>query len=85
MGINNKSEIKFLMLNKRNAQHFIKSIKIKFKNVQIINQKYEILNENESILFPLVDDQELLGNLSDFIENFFFFKFVFRKGFPNLI
>ena len=84
MGINNKSEIKFLMLNKRNAQHFIKSIKIKFKNVQIINQKYEILNENESILFPLVDDQELLGNLSDFIENFFFFKFVFRKGVPNL-
>ena len=46
MGINDKTEIKFLMLKKRDAQQFIKSIKSKFKTVQIINKKwFEILEE----------------------------------------
>jgi len=84
MRINEKPEIRFLMLRKRDAQHFIQSIKDKFKNVQIIDQKYEILYENEYILFPLIDDQEHLGNLYDFIEKKFIFKLVYRKGVPNL-
>ena len=84
MGINDKPEIKFLMLKKRDAQHFIKSIKIKFKNVQIINKKYEILNENKYVLFPLVDNQDLLEILSEFIGETFIFKLVYRKGILNL-
>ncbi|KKL55484.1 hypothetical protein LCGC14_2254940 [marine sediment metagenome] len=84
MGINNKPEIKFLMLKKRDAQQFITSIKGKFKNVQIINQKYKILYENEYILFPLVDDQDLPEFLSDFIEKNFNFKLIYRKGIQNL-
>jgi len=84
MRINEKHEIRFLMLRKRVAQHFIQSIKVKFKNVQIIDQKYEILYENEYILFPLIDDQEHLGDLYDFIEKKFIFKLVYRKGVPNL-
>ena len=84
MGINDKAEIKFLMLKKRDAQQFIKSIKKKLKNVQIINQKYEILYENEYILLPLVDDQDLLEILSDFIEKNFNFKIIYRKSIQNL-
>ena len=84
MGINDKPEIKFLMLKKRDAQQFITSIKSKFKNVQIINQKYEILYDYEYVLFPLVDDQDLTEHLSDLIEKKFNFKIIYRKGIKNL-
>ncbi len=74
--MNNKAEIKFIKLKKKDTQQFIKSIKNKFKNVQFINQKYKILYENEYALFPLIEDQDLIDKLTNFAGKNFYFKII---------
>lgn len=82
--MNNKAETKFIKLKKKDAQQFIKSLKNKFKNVQFINQKYKIFYENDFILFPLVENQEIIEKLTDFVKIYFNSKVISKKGLPNL-
>jgi len=82
--MNNKAETKFIKLKKKDAQQFIKSLKNKFKNVQFINQKYKIFYENDYILFPLVENRELIEKLTDFVKIYFNSKVISKKGLLNL-
>ncbi len=83
MGKNNKTKIRFLKLEKKDGQKFIKKIKYYFKNVQLINQKYKLLYENEFILFPLVENQDLINKLIKFIEKNVDFEIIFKEGITN--
>ncbi len=84
MKINNNTKIKFLRLEKKDGQQFIKLIKNKFKNVQLLNKHYKILNEKEYLLFPLVENQDLIDKLIIFLENNFNFKIVSKEALPTL-
>ncbi len=82
--MNNKAETKFIRLKKKDAQQFIKSIKNKFKNIQIINLKYKILYENDDVLFPLIEDQDLIDKLTVFAVKKFSVNVISTKGIHNL-
>ena len=84
MKINYNTKIKFLRLKKKDGQQFIKLIKNRFKNVQLINSYYKILNEKEYLLFPLVENQDLIDKLITFLEKNFNFKIISKETLPNL-
>lgn len=84
MKINYNTKIKFLRLKKKDGQQFIKLIKNRFKNVQLINNYYKILNEKEYLLFPLVENQDLIDKLITFLEKNFNFKIISKEALPNL-
>jgi len=71
---------KYLKIEKINGQEFIKIINRDFKNQSIIDKRYKILNEKENILFPLIDDDELINSLIKLIEDRFSFKIISKKG-----
>ncbi|MBY8989374.1 MAG: class I SAM-dependent methyltransferase family protein [Candidatus Lokiarchaeota archaeon] len=81
--LNKKEEISFLKLKKTNAQYFIQIIKDQFKDDSIIDQKYKIEHKNNDILFPLVDNKEVIDKLVNAIENHIQFKLVSKEGIYN--
>ncbi len=60
MESNNKQDITYIKLKKEDGQQFINSIKENLKNTQIVNPKFKILHENDYILYPIVEDQDIL-------------------------
>lgn len=81
--LNKKEEISFLKLKKTNAQYFIQIIKDQFKDDSIIDQKYKIEHMNNDILFPLVDNKDVIDKLIKVIENLIQFELVSKEGIPN--
>ena len=81
--LNKKDEICFLKLKKMDAQDFIQIIKDQFKSNSIIDQKYKTEYKYNYILFPLVDNKEIIDKLVKTIENLIQFELVSNKGFKN--
>ena len=72
--------IKFIKIEKTNGQEFIKFISRKFKNQAVLDKGFKTLKENEYILFPLVDNDEMINHLIELIGSKFFFKIITKKG-----
>lgn len=73
----------FIKIEKRNAQKFLQKINQKIKNKLIINQKIQIIKDNDYIFFPLIDDTELINQLKKLIRNDFDFEITSRIGVSN--
>ncbi len=83
MRIDNKSEIQYFKLKMEDGQAFINFLKKKFKNTQIINQKYKLLHENEYILFPFVKNQVLIDKVVALVDKEFNFELISKEGIIN--
>ncbi|MFW9941457.1 MAG: class I SAM-dependent methyltransferase family protein [Candidatus Thorarchaeota archaeon] len=80
---NNKVKIRFIKLKKIDAQAFIQFIKDHFKFDSIINQKYKVEHIENNILFPLVENREIVDKLVRMIDSLISFDFVFKEGISN--
>lgn len=76
-------KIQYLKIKKENGQEFIKLINREFKNDQIINRKYKIFIENDFILFPLIDNEDLINRMKNVIDKKTRFGLIQKKGLPN--
>lgn len=76
-------DINYLKTKKENGQTFIKLISRKFKNYELIDKKHKILRENDYILFPLIDNNYLIDELTESIGNTFGFKIISKKAILN--
>lgn len=81
--ISKKVEINFIKLRKIDSQCFIRLIKDNFKVDTVINKKYKISHEDKYVLFPLVENKEIIDKLIKTISNPISFKLVYRKGIIN--
>ena len=79
-----EKQIKYIKIDKSNGQDFIYNINIRFKNQPVIDKKYIILKEKDSLLFPLVDNKELIHELVKFFENKFELEVLSREGIPDI-
>ena len=76
-------EIQFFKIGKENGQKFLKLIKEKFKDQDIINKNYKVIKENDYIFFPLVDDVQLLNKLEKLLEHNFDYQIITKKAIQN--
>ncbi|MCK4285981.1 MAG: hypothetical protein KAX18_07250, partial [Candidatus Lokiarchaeota archaeon] len=60
---NNKVEITFIKVEKTDAQYIIQLLKEHFKNDSVVDQKYKISYEDKFVLFPLVENKEIIDKL----------------------
>jgi tRNA (guanine37-N1)-methyltransferase len=75
-----EKQIRFIKIDKINGQDFIRSINTHFKNQPIIDKRYKILKEKEIILFPLLDNNEMINDLVKFLEDKYNIEIISRKG-----
>lgn len=83
MKINNNQGITYIKLKKKDGQQFIEFIKKNLKNTQIINNKFKTLYENDYILYPIIEDQDLLVKTKNIIDKQINFELIFKEGTPN--
>ena len=76
-------KIQYLKIKKENGQEFIKLINREFKNDQIIDRKYKIFIENDFILFPLIDNEDIINRMKNIIDKKTQFDVIHKKGLPN--
>ncbi len=76
-------KIQYLKIKKENGQEFIKLINREFKNVQIIDKKYKIFIENDFILFPLIDNEDIINRMKNVVDKKTQFEVIQKKGLPN--
>lgn len=76
-------KIQYLKIKKENGQEFIKLINREFKNDQIIDRKYKIFIENDFILFPLIDNEDLINRMKNVIDKKTRFDLIQKNGLPN--
>ncbi|NVM43583.1 MAG: class I SAM-dependent methyltransferase family protein [Candidatus Lokiarchaeota archaeon] len=61
-----KEDTQFLKIQKDHAEEFLKLIKIKFSDVNIIDKRKKVLHSGSYVLFPLIKNRE---NVNKFIES----------------
>jgi len=83
MEINNKKEITYIKLKKKDGQHFIDFIKKNLKATLIINHKFKILHENDYILYPIIKGQSILDKIKIVIDKEINFEMISKEGIPN--
>jgi len=76
-------KIQYLKIKKEKGQEFIKLINREFKNDQIIDRKYKIFIENDFILFPLIDNEDLINRMKNVIDKKTRFDLIQKNGLPN--
>ncbi|MFX1277441.1 MAG: class I SAM-dependent methyltransferase family protein [Promethearchaeota archaeon] len=77
---NNSRDIPFIKLNKKNGQIFLNKIKQLFKNETILDNKFNKIQENDFILFPLINDEKIIKKLLNSIEKDLEYQLIFNKG-----
>ncbi len=80
---NDTKKIQYLRIKKENGQVLIRLIKSEFKNKSIIDKKKKVLHEEQFILFPLIENKDLIDNLITIIEKKIKFDLVHKKGIFN--
>jgi len=80
MNENEKNLVLFIKIEKQKAQKFLQKINTIFKNDLIINQKIQIIKDDNYIFFPLVDDHASIDQLASLTENEFNFEIISKKG-----
>jgi len=83
MGIDNTTEVLYIKLKMKEGQAFIDFLKHKFKNTQFINQRFKILYEDEYILFPIVNNQVLIDEITSLVDKKISFEIISKEGIPN--
>ena len=81
---NEKAEINFLKVLKIDGQHIIKLLKVYFKDDSIIDHKYKISYQDNFILFPLVENTEVIDKLKKKLERSISFEFVSLEAIGRL-
>ncbi|MFX0038443.1 MAG: class I SAM-dependent methyltransferase family protein [Promethearchaeota archaeon] len=80
MGIENKKEITYIKLKKKDGQNFINFIKENLKDIQIIDHKFKILHENDYILYPIILSQDILHEIKMIKNKQINFELISREG-----
>ncbi|MFW9952545.1 MAG: hypothetical protein ACFFKA_20690, partial [Candidatus Thorarchaeota archaeon] len=80
MGIENKKEITYIKLKKKDGQNFINFIKENLKDIQIIDHKFKILHENDYILYPIILGQDILHEIKMIKNKQINFELISREG-----
>ena len=75
--------IQYFKIGKEDGHKFQKLIKEKFKIQDVIDKKYKVIKENDYILFPLVDSDQLLIKLAKLLEDNFDYQIITKKAIPN--
>jgi tRNA (guanine37-N1)-methyltransferase len=80
MGNNNNPEIPYIKLKNKDGQYFINVVKNNLESTPFINHKFKTLHENDYILFPILENQDIVDKLINNIDNQIHFEFVSKKG-----
>lgn len=83
MGKNNQANILYFKFKEKDGQAFINFLKIKFKNIQFVEQKFKILHEHGNILFPIINNQALINRVVLLVDKVINFEIVSKEGIPN--
>ncbi|MFX1452780.1 MAG: hypothetical protein ACFFCM_18225, partial [Promethearchaeota archaeon] len=83
MGNNNQTEILYFKCKEEDGQDFINFLKVKFKNLQLINPKFKILHEHDNILFPIIDNQVLINKVTSLVDKEINFEIISKGAIPN--
>ncbi|MFW9822855.1 MAG: hypothetical protein ACFFE4_07970, partial [Candidatus Thorarchaeota archaeon] len=73
-------KIRFLKVKKTEGQRIIEFLKDHFKKVSILDHRYVISYQNRDILFPLVDNQEIIDKLKELLDRIIKYDIVSREG-----
>ncbi|MFX1259900.1 MAG: class I SAM-dependent methyltransferase family protein [Promethearchaeota archaeon] len=84
MNIKKEKEISYIKIEKINGQAFINLICKQFKNQKIIDKRYKILKKSDYILFPLIENHELINLLITTIEKKYNFEILSMMGVINI-
>ncbi|MHA2181317.1 MAG: class I SAM-dependent methyltransferase [Promethearchaeota archaeon] len=76
-------EINFLKVKKTEGQYIIQLLKEYFKDDTVIDNKYKISYENNYILFPLVENKDIIDNLKKMMENLISYEIISREPIDN--
>ncbi len=80
---NYPGKILFIKVKEDDGQSFINFLKNKFKNAQIINQKFKILHENDNLLFPIVKNEVLIDHVLELLNQMINFEIISKEAIPN--
>jgi tRNA (guanine37-N1)-methyltransferase len=83
MQTNNNQDITYIKLKKKDGQKFIDFIKNYFKNTQIVNHKFKTLYENDFILYPIIEDSDIIDIANNLLDKQINFELISKKGKPN--
>ena len=81
---NNKVVITFMKLKKTDAQYIIQLLKEHFKNDSVIDHKYKISYEDKFVLFPLVENKEIIDKLKITLDRFILYEIISREPINRL-
>jgi len=81
---NNKVQSNFIKVNKTDAQYILQLLKENFKNDSVINHKYKISYEDKYILFPLVENEDIIDKLKKTLDNTVSYEIFSRKAISRL-
>jgi len=83
MRVNGKMEKRFVKIEKKSGQQFLKILEKHFKSAPVIDQKSKVIQEGDFIYFPLIENKELTITLSESIKNIFNYEIVTRENIIN--
>jgi len=81
---NNKGVITFIKVKKTGAQYIIQLLKEHFKNDSIIDHKYKISYEDKFVLFPLVENKEIIDKLKITLDRLISYEIISREPINRL-
>jgi len=81
---NNKVESSFIKVKKTDAQYIIQLLKEYFKNDSVINHKYKISYDDKYILFPLVENKDIIDKLKKTLNNTVSYEIFSREAISRL-
>ncbi len=81
---NKKVENNFIKVKKTDAQHIIQLLKVYFKNDSVINHKYKTSYEDKYILFPLVENKDIIDRLKKTLDNTVSYEIFSREAISRL-
>ncbi|MCK4287423.1 MAG: methyltransferase, partial [Candidatus Lokiarchaeota archaeon] len=81
---NNKVESSFIKVKKTDAQYIIQLLKEYFKNDSVINHKYKISYDDKYILFPVVENKDIIDKLKKTLNNTVSYEIFSREAISRL-
>ncbi|GAH21117.1 unnamed protein product, partial [marine sediment metagenome] len=75
-----KENTKFLKIKKDSAEKFLKLIKTKFSDENIIDKRKKVIHSGAYVLFPLIKNKENVNKLNESNVNDLNFEIVNAKG-----
>jgi len=79
MKIKVSEKITYIQIKKKNGQAFLNQVNSLFKNKILIDQKKKVLHVEDYILFPLIEDNELIEKLLHFISESIDYKIISKE------